>query len=152
MAIAGEFALGSAGPAQPLPLTDLRTAKRWLLPWPSQIGQTDQPAVQPNGHLIAVAFADPAYQGSGTQVTDVWLLDPAARRFQHLPDMPAEVALKFTSMSWTADGRLVWLAETENHDVVAVWRPGERRIAVRPVRLPIRNSGSDAFVVWADAP
>jgi hypothetical protein len=33
--------------------------------------------------------------------------------------------------------------------LVAVWRPGQRRLAVRPVRLPDRtSSGSDSFVVW----
>jgi hypothetical protein len=45
--------------------------------------------------------------------------------------MPAEVALKFTSMSWTGDGRLGFLARTADAgDVVAVWRPGQPRIAV----------------------
>lgn len=62
--------------------------------------------------------------------------------------MPAAVSLKFTSMSWTGDGRLVMLAQTANRDVVAVWRPGQKRLAVRRVRLPERNGGSDSFVVW----
>jgi hypothetical protein len=145
-AVAGNYALTSVGP---LTLTDLRSGKRRRLAWPSQISYTDQAAVQPNHKLVAIDFADPAYQGSGTQVTDAWLLDPATGRVQHLPDMPAEVALKFTSMSWTSDGRLVWLAQTAGHDVVAVWRPGAKRIAVRRVRLPLRDSGSDSFVVWA---
>jgi len=149
LAIAGHFALGNAGSKRPLPLTDLRSGKRRLLPWPSRIAYMDEAVVQPGGRLIAVSFADPAYQGSGTQVTDVWLLDPVSGTFRHLPDMPADVALKFTSMSWTNDDRLVWLAETGRRNVVAVWRPGERRIAVRPVRIPDRNSGSDSFVVFA---
>ena len=67
--------------------------------------------------------------------------------FQHLPDMPADVSLKATFMSWTSDGRLVILAESGGREVVGVWRPGDARIAVRRVRLPQRNSGSDAFVV-----
>jgi hypothetical protein len=66
-----------------------------------------------------------------------------------LPDVPAAVSLKFTSMHWTSDGRLVLLAETAEHTVVAVWRPGRKRIRVRPLRIPERNSGSDSFVVWA---
>lgn len=41
------------------------------------------------------------------------------RRFRHLPDMPAAVSLKFTSMSWTSDGRLVMLARTAGREVVA---------------------------------
>jgi hypothetical protein len=151
-AVAGHYALTDAGCCRPLTVTDLRSGARRTLPWPSRIGGTDQAAVEPNGKLVAVDFADPAYGGGGTQVTDAWLLNPATGRLQHLPDMPADVALKFTSMSWTNDGRLVWLAQTEGHDVVAVWRPGEKRIAVRRVRLPVRDSGSDAFVVWTSTP
>jgi hypothetical protein len=155
-AISGDLALTRLRRLEPpelLALRDLRSGERWPLPWPSEIGVTgqggtDQAVVQPNGNVIALDFGDPAYQDSGTQVTDVWLLDPTARSFQHLPDMPAAVSLKFTSMSWTSDGRLVMLARTAGRDVVAVWRPGEKRIAVRRVRLPARNSGSDAFVVW----
>ncbi len=63
--------------------------------------------------------------------------------------MPADVTLKFTSMTWTSDGRLVFLAQTADlGDVVAVWRPGQPRIAVRRVKLPKRSGGSDSFVVW----
>lgn len=146
-AIAGKYALTSSGCCHPLTLTDLRTGKRRHLPWPSQISGIDQAAVRPNHDLLAIDFANPAYQD--TQVMDAWLLDPAAGSLEHLPDMPATVALKFTSMSWTSDGRLVWLAETAGHVVVAVWRPGEKRIAVRRAPgLPVRDSGSDSFVVW----
>jgi hypothetical protein len=148
LAFVGHLALSSAGPGLPLTLTNLRSGARERLPWPSQLDHTDEVAVQPRSRLIAVAFGDPAYHGGGTQVLDVWLLDAATRRLQHIPDMPADVALKFTSMAWTSDGQLVMLAETGGRDVVAVWRPGETRIAVRPVRLPRRNSGSDTFVVW----
>jgi len=46
----------------------------------------------------------------------------------------------------------VMLAQTDgpsgNRDLLAVWKPGQRHIALRPVRLPARNSGSDAFVIW----
>ncbi len=148
LAIAGRFALGSSGRLRPLTVTNVHDGRRRLLPWPSQISHFDDAAVQPHGDLVAVGFADPAFGGGGTQVTDVWLLDPVRGRFSHLPDMPAAVALKFTSMFWASDGRLVWLAESGGRDVVAVWRPGQRRIAVRPVRLPARNSGSDSFAVW----
>jgi hypothetical protein len=144
--------LSCLGPGPPLTLTDLRTGTRWRLPWPSRIGFTDQAVVRPDGRLIALDFADPAYQGGGTQVTDVWLLEPATRQFRHLPDMPAAVHLKFTSMAWASDGRLVMLAQTGgpsgDRNLVAVWTPGQRQIALRPVRLPERNSGSDTFVIW----
>jgi hypothetical protein len=65
---------------------------------------------------------------------------------RELPDMPALVSLKFTSMSWTTDGRLVFLAETGGRKVVGVWKPGRARIATERVRLPAPNSGSDSFV------
>ena len=33
--------------------------------------------------------------------------------------------------------------------LVAVWKPGQRQLEVRSVRLPDRtSSGSDSFVVW----
>jgi hypothetical protein len=151
-AIAGGRALSSSGPGQPLKLADLHTGMRWRLPWPSRIGGCDQAVVRPHGRLIALDFADAAYGEGGTQVTDVWLLDPATRRFRHLPDMPAAVNLKFTSMAWSSDGRLVMLAQTGGpgraRNLVAVWKPGQRQIALRPVRLPARNNGSDTFVIW----
>jgi hypothetical protein len=153
-AIVSDLALTTAGLHGPLGLTDLRTGERWTLQWPSEIGGsasqggTDQAVVEPSGGLVALGFADPAYQDGGTQVTDVWILDPATRVFRQLPDMPAAVSLKFTSMSWTSDGRLVMLAETGGGNVVAAWRPGDERIAVKRVQIPVRNSGSDAFVAW----
>jgi hypothetical protein len=149
-AISGQLALTSAGSHGPLAVRNLQTHERWPLPWPSEIRGTDQAVVQPKTGLIAVDFTDPAYQETGTQVTDVWLLDPATRRFQHLPDMPAAVSLKASFMSWTNDGRLVILAESGGREVIGVWRPGDKRIAVRRVRLMQRNSGSDSFVVVRD--
>lgn len=152
-AVAGRFAL-TGGSRGGLSLENLSTGRRWRLGWPSAIGGptsqggVDQAVVRADGRLVAVSFSDVSWQGGGSQVTDVWLLDPSTRRFQHLPDMPAFVSLKFTSMSWTSDGRLVMLAQTAQHDLVAVWRPGQKRIEVRRVRLPNRNSGSDSFVVW----
>ena len=153
-AVAGRFAL-TGGSRGGLALKDLSTGGRWQLGWPSAVGGptsqggVDQAVVRADGRLVAVSFSDPAWQGGGSQVTDVWLLHPATRRFEHLPDMPAFVSLKFTSMSWTSDGQLVMLARTAQHDLVAVWRPGQKRIEVRHVRLPDRNSGSDSFVVWS---
>ena len=150
--IADERALSSNNSGPPLTLSDLKTGSSRQLPWPSRIGSTDQAVVQPNGGLVALDFADPAYQGTGTQVTDAWLFDPTAGRFQHLPDMPATVDLKFTSMAWATGGRLVMLAGpgsgTPGRGVVAIWKPGQKQIAIRAVRLHARTSGSDAFVVW----
>ncbi len=117
---------------------------------------TDQALVDPTAGLIAVSFSDPAYHSTSTQVTDVWLLDPGTGRWQHLPGMPANVALKWTSMSWTSDGRLVMLARTPTNSpatdaVIAVWRPSEKSLAVRSVHIPARDSGSDSFIAWVRA-
>jgi hypothetical protein len=162
-AIAGDWVLGAAGPqvtyenasnnAQRVPfvLTSLSGTARHELGWPSELPWTDEVRVSPDGRLIAVAFAAQADAG---QVLDVWLLDTVTRRWHHLPDMPAGVGLNFTSMAWAADGRLVLLASTGGGGdggesiLVGVWRPGEARIAVRPVELSRREGGSDSFVVW----
>ena len=156
-AIAGYLALTVGAPSHPLTLTDLRTGARSTLRWPSQIGGpqagADEAAVDPSAKLIALSFSDPAYQATAVQVTDVWLLDPSTGRWQQLPGMPADVGLKFTSVPWTSDGRLVMLAQTPAngpavHDVIAVWRPGEKSLGIRSVHVPARGSGSDSFVAW----
>jgi hypothetical protein len=150
-AMGNDFAVTLEGFQDGLTVVDLESGERRQLRYPSRIGGQggrDEAAVERKRQLVALSFSDPAYQGSGTQVTDVWLLDPATRRNHQLPDMPAAVSLKRTSMLWTNDGRLVILAETDRRNVVALWRPGQKRLRVRPVALPVRYAGSDAFVVW----
>ena len=48
-------------------------------------------------------------------------------------------------MEWTRDGRLVLLGADRTSDFVAVWRPGEWRLALKRLRLPARIAGSDSF-------
>jgi hypothetical protein len=146
LALAGPFALTTSACCHPLRLVDVRSGQSRDLPWPSELRGTDQVLVRPGGASIALGFGDPSYQGTGTQVTDVWLVDPATATAQHVPDMPAVVDLKFTSMAWTSDGRLVWLARRYGRRLVGVWQPGEPQIAVSVVRIPSRPSGSDSFV------
>jgi hypothetical protein len=144
LAVAGKKLL-LAGPGTQLALLDAETRAERRLPWPSTLpGLDHQPAVDPRGRLVAIAFATP-WNGHG-QVLDVWLLDTVSAELTQLPGMPAYVSLKRTSMAWTDDGRLVLLAESGEKDMVAVWRPGQRRLAVKTVRLPERgDSGSDSF-------
>jgi len=154
--MAGRFVLTAAPSRSNLLLMDLRSGERWRLPWPSGVGRTgqggaDEAAVQRDGRLIALGFSDPAYQGGATQVTDIWVLDPASHRIDQLPDMPAAVSLEFTSIAWARGRRLMILAQTARRDVVGVWAPGQKRISVRRVRLPARDSGSDSFVAWPSA-
>jgi hypothetical protein len=144
----GRLVLGGAEPDGPLTITDLRGGAARRLSWPSVLAGGDEARVHPDGRLVAVGFGDPAPSGGG-QALDEWLLDTATGRWRHLPDLPANVYLKFTSMEWAGDGRLVFLAQSAGlGDLVATWRPGEPRIAVRRVELPERSGGSDSFVVW----
>ncbi|MDQ3671970.1 MAG: hypothetical protein M3364_05975 [Actinomycetota bacterium] len=150
-AIAGDFAIATAGLRGPLTLTNIPRGDRWQLRYPSRIagqGGRDEAAVQRRSQLVALSFSDPAYQLTGPQVTDLWVLDPATRKLRQLPDMPAAVSLKFTSTEWSSDGRLVILAKSDERHLVALWHPGWKRIKARPIRLPARNAGSDAFVAW----
>ena len=133
-----------AGPERQFTLVDPADGSETRFQWPSTLAGMDAPAVDPRGRYVALAFADPAWEGGGEQALDVWLLDTETAALTQLPDMPAFVSLKRTSMAWTDDGRLVLLAET-TREVVAVWRPGEARIAVKAVRLPERTGGSDSF-------
>jgi len=94
-----------------------------------------------------VEFADPAWDGGPAQLMDVWLLDLRARRWQQLPGMPVLAALKLTGMAWTGDGRLLLLGSFDRAgDALAVWRPGQDRLAFRRLRLPADRAGSDSFV------
>jgi len=60
--------------------------------------------------------------------------------------LPAQVALKFSSMAWTSDDRLVLLLQGGGRTVLAVWRPGSKTLPLRPVKLPAHTGGSDTFV------
>jgi hypothetical protein len=137
----------SHGNTAPLVVTELGMSKRVQLSWPSELTWSVTARVQPSGKAMAIELADPAYPGPA-QALDVWLLDPSTSRLTEVPDMPAEVSLKFSDEQWTADGRLVFLGVTGDHNFVGVWRPGDDHIAVREVQLPHRTSGSDSFVAW----
>ena len=134
-----------AGPGEELTLLDGKTRTERRLQWPSILPFTDRPAVDPSGRFVALAFAVPSWRGGGSQVLDVWLLDTTTGKLTQLPGMPAFVSLKRTDIAWTDDGRLVLLGESGGRDVVAVWRPGQARLALKTVNLPERDGGSDSF-------
>jgi hypothetical protein len=152
----GNLVLRGAEAGAPLTLADVAAGASWRLGWPSRLkgpqAGLGPVRASPDGRLAVVGFGDPADPGP-EQALDLWLLDLATRRWQQLPGMPARVALKGTDLRWTADGRLVILAELVAAEaaggdasfVVARWRPGERRLAVRPVRLPTGTGGSFVF-------
>lgn len=134
-----------AGPGNGFTLLDGKAHRERRLPWPSILPFTDRPAVDPRGRFVALAFAVPSWRGGGSQVMDVWLLDTTTGKLTQLPGMPAFVSLKRTDIAWTHDGRLVVLGESGGRHVVAVWRPGQARLALKTVNLPERDGGSDSF-------
>nr|MBA2457480.1 hypothetical protein [Gemmatimonadales bacterium] len=145
------------GPGKQLTLLDGATRVQRRLPWPSTFeSASGQPAVDPRGRFVALVFGVPILYGKGgrpLQGLNVWILDTKTTKLTQLPGMPAFVAIKRTSLAWTDDGRLVLLGEMldesggRTKDVVAVWRPGQARLALKTIELPELNAGSNSFAV-----
>jgi hypothetical protein len=144
--LGGDLALdGSTVPLQrSIALVNLRTGQRTPLRWPSILGFSYRSYLAPHGPFVAVEFADPAYPGyssggagKGTigQASDVWLLDTRTGKFTHVPGYPILEALKFSSVAWTADGRLVVVASSlkGDHATLGLWHPGQQTMPVRAV-------------------
>jgi hypothetical protein len=146
LAVAGRM-LVLAGPRRGLTLLDARTGAERRLARPDTLQGPGAAAVDPTGRYVVLEYADPAWQQTGTQSLDLWLLDTRTAARTRLPGMPADVLLKATNMAWTRDGRLVLLGEDDRGSFVAVWRPREKRLAVRRLRLPRRESGSDSCAI-----
>jgi hypothetical protein len=147
----GDLVLSTLEPGRLVALTDLGSGVSHRLPWPSSLDDHVMGLIEghPDGRLATVAFY-PARSGV-EQTLDVWLLDLASRRWRRLPDMPLRLAPSKPQLQWTADGRLLLLAglADEPASVVAVWRPGEPRIATRRVRLPgTAGPGGYRFAIW----
>ena len=131
-----------------LHLDHLGTRASRNLRWPSILTWYGGWAARPQGSLIALEFADPAYPGPA-QAEDFWLLDPATRTFSHLPGFPAQVDLKFSTWSWLDDGRLVLYLQGGGRTVVGLWQPGWKAVAVVPVALPADVGPLGPFVAVA---
>jgi hypothetical protein len=148
---AGDLVLSTVEPGREVALTDVRSGASRRLPWPSGLDDHVMGliGVHPDGRLASVAFY-PAHD-RGEQTLDIWLLDLRTLRWQRLPDMPLRIAPAKPQLRWTADGRLLLLAGVagEPTGMVAVWRPGEPRLAVRRVHLPgsERRNGF-RFAIW----
>jgi hypothetical protein len=135
------------GPGHQYTLFAVRDRSERRLRWPSILTYDGETAVNPYGRFIAIEFADPAWRGGGVQALDLWVLDTNAGTLTQVPGMPAFISLKRTSLEWTSDGRLVLLGDDHRGEFVAVWRPGERHLRIKSIKLPQRTSGSDSFAV-----
>ena len=148
---ARDLVLSTLEPGKLIALTDVPSGVSHRLPWPSTLDDHVMGLIEghPDGRLVSVAFY-PA-RNRAEQTLDIWLLDLTTRRWQQLPDMPLRLAPSKPQLRWTADGRLVLLAglPDEPASLVAVWRPGQSRIAARRVQLPDpeRRSGF-RFAIW----
>jgi hypothetical protein len=138
--------LVQAGPEKNFTLLDTGSGAERVFGWPSGLYGLDAPRVDRQGRFVALSFAEPALSGGG-QAMDVWILDTQTGELAQVPGMPAVVDLKFTSMEWTRDGRLVFLVQWNGQSLVAVWRPGDTKLQVKRMRLPKRSGGSDTFAI-----
>lgn len=137
--IVGNLVLTGADRRTPLLLHNVRARASFRLRWPARPDYGLGVATgQPTGRLATIDFA----KYSPEHRFDLWLLDVASRRWQRLPGMPAHVIPKVTDVKWAADGRVVILSS----NVLAVWRPGEPRLAIRRVKRP--KQPSIQFVLW----
>jgi hypothetical protein len=137
--VVGNLVLRGADRHTPLILHDVATGASSRLRWPSRpdygLGEVSG---DPNGQFAIVEFA----KYSPEHRVDLWLLDTTTRRWQHLPGMPAPMVPKITDVQWTTDGRVVVLAS----NLLAVWRPGQARLAIGRVPPPKQPSGN--FLIW----
>jgi hypothetical protein len=148
----GDLVLSTVEPGRLIALTDLCSGASHRLRWPSTLNDHVMGLIDahPEGRLVSVAFY-PAHSGA-EQTLDLWLLDITTRDWQQLPDMPLRIGPSKPQAAWTADGRLLLLAglaDDPASGLVAVWRPGQPRMAVRHVRLPEPGPPSGfRFVIW----
>lgn len=149
LAVAGDRMLVAGGPRYApgyrFTLENVPAGTRQTLRWPSIVGALDDALPDPQGRSIAIAFADPAWHQSGSQVQDIWVLDTRTGALSQAPGMPSYVSLKGTSMAWAGDGRLVLFGETDGRGFVIAWRPGQRALPLEFVQRPPRTGGSDTF-------
>ena len=142
----GRVVLWSERDDGPLTLTNRRTGASHPVPRPTPHGQAGLGQASPDGRLLAVEFGDTSWSRVQGQVSDIWLLDLQARGWRRLPGMPLITGLKFMSMAWTGDGRLVLAGDFERFgEAMATWRPGQEQLAVKRLALP-DYAGSDSFV------
>ncbi len=137
--LVGNLVLSGTDRLSGLTVHDMARRTNRRLSWPASRGFGVGNAIgEPSGPRAIVEFA----RYSPRHRLDVWVLDTRTRRWTHLPDMPAAIVPKETSIQWTPDGRVVIL----DGPALGVWRPGDAHIGIRRVK-PSRQPGS-SFLVW----
>jgi hypothetical protein len=147
VAVAGKKVVLTNGPGRQFAVVDTATGTENRFAWPDTPGSLGQAAVDVQGRFVALEFGNPSWTGPGGQAWDVWLLDTRTAKVTHVPDLPAFVWLKWTTMDWTADGRLVLVTRNDDRQVVAVWRPGQARLHLKTVRIPNRSAAVRTFAI-----
>lgn len=143
--VVGRLVLSDPAADGPLRLTDTAAGTHVDISRPTAAGSPSRAMVAPDGRTLAISFDHPAWPGP-RQRMDLWLLDLPTRTWRHAPAMPVHAALRKSGMAWMPDGRLVLLGSfDEVGDVLALWRPGDARWALREVDLPAH--GASDFVV-----
>lgn len=143
----GDLVLENAGSAvldgsNRLSLLHLHGGRRRALRWPSALPDLDGVVAAPRGALVAVGFAAP---GGNPQGADLFLLDTRTGRFRHVPGFPVSEDLKWSSVAWSPDGRLVMTVRLDGVMRLGVYQPGDASTAFSSVTFPA-YAGSDAFV------
>jgi hypothetical protein len=105
--------------------------------------------VSPDGRYAIVRFGS---HGQSPQILDVWVLDLANAAWLHVPGMPTEGALKYTSEAWALDGRLVMVGRYgTGKPIFGAWRPGDANLAVlteNRVPMDIFDQGFPPIYAW----
>ena len=98
-----------------LTLVNLATGSRHDLGWPSILHFGYQIFPAPHGPFVAVAFGSPAYKPdpghASIDASDIWLLNTRTASFTQVPGFPILDYLKQSGIAWTADDRLVMVAQ-----------------------------------------
>ncbi len=126
-------------------LVDPNSGTRRVMHWPSILSGVGGAVAQTHGPYVVLAFGDPAYPGP-QQAEALLLYNRHTHRLAGIPGFPAQIDLKFLSLAWTGDGRLVMLIQAAGATRIGIYRPGARTVALRRVHLPVRNGGSASFV------
>lgn len=146
----GGLALESSGiPGSPsgFALVKLATGVRTPLRWPSAVRYGYDATPQRSGPLVAVTFIDPYDARSHAPVVDVWVLDTRTAAFTHVPGFPAAEDFKQSGLAWAPGNRLVLASQIQppaGRAVIAIWRPGDRTLALRAV--PVAPDGYYTFI------